>query len=100
MAKTIRDKYSLGTLCKKIVPDGLGGWKNSIIGTEIMMEDGTWEEVIDWWDDDATREIHLMFKSGTGDSFDLTEKYVVKIESTYNSVPSQKKKKNHKKKLN
>jgi len=98
MAKTVRDKFDLLTLCMKIVPDGSGGWKNAIIGTEIQMEDGSWEEIVNWWIDPKTSEIHLTFKNNSGASFDLGEKFFVKIESTYKSDTSKKKNKKHKKK--
>ncbi len=88
MAKVIRGKFDLFTLC----------CKNQLIGTEIQLEDETWVVVGDWYCDFKTNEIHLNFKNGEeGDSFDLGEKFVVKIDSAYKVVKSKKKKRNAKK---
>ena len=89
MAKNIKSKFDLFTLyCK-----------GQLIGTEIQLEDDSFVEVVDWYADYKTNEIHLEFANGEeGDSFDLGDKFIVRISDTYKSVQSQKKKRNQKKK--
>ena len=89
MAKTQRDKFDLLTLAVK----------QQLIGVEIMMDDDSFLEVEDFYFDLPTKEIHIDFTDGTGDSFDLNQKYIVKIDESYKSIKSKKKKKNHKVKL-
>ena len=86
MAKTERDKFDLFTLC----------CKGELIGTEIQMDDDTWEEVSNWYADWKTGEIHLDFVSGAEGSYNLGDKFIVKVEDTYVSIPSKKKTKKHK----
>jgi hypothetical protein len=86
MPKTQRDKFDLFTLC----------CKGKIIGTEIQMDDDSWEEVQDWYADFKTGEIHIEFVSGEEGSFNLGDKFIVKIDNSYNKISSKKKKKRHK----
>ena len=62
-----------------------------IYDLEIQMEDGSWEQVKDFYCDYATDEIHLEFVSGAETSFNLKLKYIVRIEDKYKKVPSKKK---------
>ena len=88
METIIRDKWDLFTMITKINPNTGVNW---IYNLEIQMEDGTWEEVTDYYCDYATSEIHLEFKSGTDGSFNLREKFVVRVDKDYKRVHSKKK---------
>ncbi|MHA1123749.1 MAG: hypothetical protein ACTSPC_13210 [Candidatus Heimdallarchaeota archaeon] len=92
MAKTLRKKYDLYTLCIKIIPDGNGGYKNAIIGADIVFDDDTRETVKDWSIDYPTNELHLDFESGESGSFSLMRKYQVYLDSSYKNVKQNKKK--------
>ena len=82
MPKVERDKYDLLTLAIK----------QQLIGCEIIFSDNTSAEVQDYYIDAATNEIHIDFTDGTDESLSLKRKYVVNIDSGYNTVTSKKKK--------
>jgi hypothetical protein len=81
MAKTERDKYDLFTLAVK----------QQLIGCEIVMKDNSSLEIEDFWIDKRTDEIHIDFTDGSESSFDLNEKFVVKIDDSYKTVSAKKK---------
>lgn len=93
MAKTIKGRFDLFTLC----------CKGQLIGTGIQLDDNKIIVVSDWYSDFKTNEIHLEFENDSdgnpvdGASFDLGEKFFVEIDVNYKSVQSKKKGKNHKK---
>jgi len=96
MAKTLRDNYDLRTLATKIIPDGNGGFKNAIVGAEIVFvnpNDGNdiRKEVEDWHFMEATCEIHLKFTDGESDVLNLKRTYQVYIDDGYKSVKANKK---------
>lgn len=86
MAKTIRDKFDIFTLIVK----------QQFIGVEIIMDDDEELTVSDFYCDYATDEVHIEFTDGSSSSFNLRDKFVVKIEDTYKSIPSKKKRKKRK----
>ena len=87
MAKTRRYKYDLWTLCTK----------NLIIGSSLVLENKDLEneeeilEILDWYGDYRTDEIHIDFVGGKEGSFNLRDKYIVEIEDSYKSISSKKK---------
>lgn len=81
MAKITKEKYDLPTLAIK----------GKLVGSNIHFEEGVSPDIVDWYIDSATQEIHLQYSDGTGDSLDVRQKYVVDVEDTYQSVKSKKK---------
>jgi hypothetical protein len=87
MAKTLRKKFDLITLAIK----------QKLIGCEIVMNDDTSLEISDFYIDYPTSEIHVEFTDGTDSSFNLNEKFVVKLDHNYKNVKAKKKRKKKKK---
>jgi len=87
MAKIIKEKYDLLTLATKQV----------LIGSNIHFEDGVSLDIVDYYIDYRTSEIHVEYAGGSGDNLDLNEKYVVSVPSTYKTVKPKKKVKKAKK---
>lgn len=86
MGKTIRDKFDIFTLIVK----------QQFIGIEIIMVDNEELTVSDFYCDYATDEVHVEFTDGSSGSFNLKDKFVVKVDDTYNKVTSKKKVKERK----
>jgi hypothetical protein len=86
MAKTLRKRFDLFTLAVK----------QKLVGTEILMANGDSLEVFDFYCDYATNEIHIEFTDGSAGSFNLIDKFQVKIDETYTSVSPKKKGKTQK----
>lgn len=86
MAKIERDKFDIFTLIVK----------QQFIGVDMIMDDDEILTVSDFYCDYATDEVHVEFTDGSSSSFNLKDKFVVRIEDTYNKVTSKKKVKNRK----
>jgi len=86
MAKIIRDKFDIFTLIVK----------QQFIGVEIVMDNDEELMVKDFYCDYATDEVHVEFTNGESSSFNLRDKFVIKIEDTYKKVTSKKKNKRRK----
>ena len=84
MAKITKEKYDLPTLAIK----------GKLIGSNVHFEEGVSPDIVDWYIDSATQEIHLQYSDGTGDSIASTvqasairirEETIVTYRCTFNS---------------
>ncbi len=74
--------------------------KGQLIGSQIQLDDGNWKTVKDFYIDETTRTINIIFEEDNEDDpasiFPLSSKFIVKVPDTI--IPIKKKKfRKHKK---